>query len=375
MSFALSGIIQDEKTTTTTTHSCGGNLSQILSQRITSKVKKVNESVSKRINKLKTDLDKRLSDGLAQMVDKRVNSEMNKIRTEVDSRMSNIRSDLTSEIEETEAKVNSITVTLQVDVGASESHNRHLNVVVRNFPESVNENIEDRMNSLLRIHIKVVDVTVSVAKRIESNSDSKPWVITATFRSSEDKEKMMKSKNKLKNSVYKQVFIHNDQSKEERLLNSNLRAIVDAVTCIHNNTNLSVRGNRVVRNNNNGEREGQNIGNRTDVDRGENENQNTQNSPNRNGHSRGRGFGRGYRNFRGGNHGSRGGRNDSRGSNNGPWSGNNGSRGGNNGNCDSILWLQLKHRYLDLCIFACVCYLPPNRSSRQVDAHDFLIHY
>ena len=84
---------------------------------------------------MKTDLDKRLSDGLAQMVDKRVNSEMNKIRTEVDSGMSHIRSDLTSEIQETEAKVNSITVTLQVDMGASESHNRQLNVVVRNFPD------------------------------------------------------------------------------------------------------------------------------------------------------------------------------------------------------------------------------------------------
>ena len=43
--------------------------------------------------------------------------------------------------------------------------------------------------------------------------------------------------------------------------------------------------------------------------------------------------------------------------------------------CDSILWLQLKYRDSDLCIFACVCYLAPNGSSRQVDVHDFLIHY
>ena len=43
--------------------------------------------------------------------------------------------------------------------------------------------------------------------------------------------------------------------------------------------------------------------------------------------------------------------------------------------CDSILWLQLKHRESGNCIFACVCYLPPNGSSRQVDAHEFLTHY
>ena len=68
----------------------------------------------------------------------------------------------------------------------------------------------------------------------------------------------MKSKNKLKNTVHKQVFIHTDQFKEEKILNSNLKAIVNAV--IHGNTNLSVRGNRVVRNDNNSEREGQNVG-------------------------------------------------------------------------------------------------------------------
>ena len=39
--------------------------------------------------------------------------------------------------------------------------------------------------------------------------------------------------------------------------------------------------------------------------------------------------------------------------------------------CDCMLWLQLKHRNSDLCIFACVCYLPPNGSSRQINVHDF----
>ena len=147
-----------------------------LSERISLEVKKVNESVSvsKRINKLETDLDKRLSDRLAQMVDKQMNSEVKMIRTEVDNRMGNIRSDLTSEIEEIGAKVNSIIDTLQADMDVPDSQNRHLKVIVRNFPESVNEYIEDRMKSLIRSHIEVDDVTVSAANRIESNLDRKP---------------------------------------------------------------------------------------------------------------------------------------------------------------------------------------------------------
>ena len=47
----------------------------------------MNESVSKKINKLETDFDKRFSNRLAELVDKKVNSELKKIRTEVDHRM------------------------------------------------------------------------------------------------------------------------------------------------------------------------------------------------------------------------------------------------------------------------------------------------
>ena len=83
--------------------------------------------------------------------------------------------------------------------------------MVRNFPESVNENIEERANYLVKNHIKVDDVTVSAANRLESNSENKLGVVIVTFRSSEDKEKVMKAKNQLKSSTYKHVFIHNDQ--------------------------------------------------------------------------------------------------------------------------------------------------------------------
>ena len=154
--------------------------------------------MSNRISKLETDVDKRLSNRLAELVDKRVNPEMKKTRTEEDNRMCNIRSDMTSELEELGVKVNSITDTLQADVSASASDNRHVNSVVRNFPESVNENIEDKINSLIKSHTKVNDVNVSAARRIASNLDSKPGVVIATFTSREDKDNVMKAKNNLK---------------------------------------------------------------------------------------------------------------------------------------------------------------------------------
>ena len=38
---------------------------------------------------------------------------------------------------------------------------------------------------------------------------------------------------------------------------------------------------------------------------------------------------------------------------------------------DDILWLQLENIYDGFKLIACVCYLPPENSSRQVDANTF----
>ena len=188
----------------------------------------------------------------------------------------------------------------------------------------MNENIEEKINLLIKSHTRVDEVTVSAARRLSSNADGKPGVVIVTFSTKEDKEKVMKSKNSLKDTVYKQVFIHNDQPKEERLLNSNLRAIVDAVN--HGNANLSVRGNRIVRNNNRDLIREQNAGGSGNSFPREN-----QNTPSDNGTSRGRGFGRGNGYFRG-NRGSRGGSNGYRGGNNAARNDSNGSQGSYNGN-------------------------------------------
>ena len=80
---------------------------------------------------------------------------------------------MTSELatEELGAKVNSITDTIQVDMNASVSYSRHLNVIVRNVSESVNEHISDKINSLIKvILVNIVNVVnVSDARRITSN--------------------------------------------------------------------------------------------------------------------------------------------------------------------------------------------------------------
>ena len=42
---------------------------------------------------------------------------------------------------------------------------------------------------------------------------------------------------------------------------------------------------------------------------------------------------------------------------------------------DGILWLKLHNKFDNSKVFVCCCYLPPNHSTRQVDAHEFFIHF
>ncbi len=38
---------------------------------------------------------------------------------------------------------------------------------------------------------------------------------------------------------------------------------------------------------------------------------------------------------------------------------------------EDILWVQLVHKVTSLCVSICVCYLPPEGSSRYIDPHEF----
>ncbi|KAH3819152.1 hypothetical protein DPMN_120885 [Dreissena polymorpha] len=93
----------------------------------------------------------------------------------------------------------------------------------------------------------VNDVKASSAKRlhVRGNDPMIPGIVVVTFTDKEQRSKILKAKKQLNNSIFKQVFVHEDQSKEERLAAGNLRAMVNAV---NRGQHLSIRGNRVYTN-------------------------------------------------------------------------------------------------------------------------------
>ena len=101
------------------------------------------------------------------------------------------------------------------------------------------------MNKIIKDGIGIFDVEVSSAERRVS-AENKPGVIIATFKSIEDKKKVMEKKKNLKTKQnFSNIFIHHDQSRDQRKNSKNLRVLVDAIKT-GKTDKLSVRGTAIV---------------------------------------------------------------------------------------------------------------------------------
>ena len=119
-----------------------------------------------------------------------------------------------------------------------------LNVAIRNLPESANENLDEKVNSLFSNGLKINSVSVASTERKVSHNNGKSGVVIAKLKTAADKSKVMTSKSSLKNNrQYPDVFIHNDQTRDDRVMSNNFKTIIDA---INRGDKLSLHGSRVV---------------------------------------------------------------------------------------------------------------------------------
>ena len=139
---------------------------------------------------------------MAQIMDKRFTLEMKKLQREMDIRVCDIRADFQTDISEMAAKVESVSegVSLggQVDGTAR-------NVVIRELPEHKGENMLVKVNNLFRDFLKRRDVSVTGTVQKESIG-RKLCVVVVTFELLEDKQKILKAKKLLKNSMMKRFI-------------------------------------------------------------------------------------------------------------------------------------------------------------------------
>ena len=179
-------------------------------------------------------------------MDKRVNAESTKLRKVIDEQVGDLRKEFETDLDDMSEKIAHLTsvVNKKTTSTPTEDEPRKLNIVLRKLPESTNEDLNNKVNSLIKDGLKLRDVNVRSTERKQSFNESTPGVV-ATLGSLEDKKKILSAKASLRHSRrYKDVYIHGDQSKKERMYSANLRSLVNAYKSGDSNTR--VKGSRIV---------------------------------------------------------------------------------------------------------------------------------
>ena len=120
---------------------------------------------------------------------------------------------------------------------------RELNIVIRNLPESQNENVNIKVNGLLKDGLKLWEITVLNGIRKPARKHYQSGLIIATCKTCEDNKHILTANNMLKESrEFKDVFISSDISFEQRQQDANFRTIVNAL----GRDKLMMNGNHVI---------------------------------------------------------------------------------------------------------------------------------
>ena len=220
-----------------------------LIQKMNQDMHKMFDSLTLKMDTIAEEIEKKLCAKFLQMLDKRINNEIRKVKEDIDSRISIVKEDIYDEIKDLNDKV--------ADLNSGDSENkRELNIILRNVSERTNEHVCDTVNAILKDDLRLRDVSATRAERLsnqnngnkETDRSTKPGLIVATLRNKDDKRKVIENKKKLNDSRnrHKGVFIHGDQSRDERLQRSNLKTLIDSIKQ-GDGASLQLRGSRVVR--------------------------------------------------------------------------------------------------------------------------------
>ncbi len=207
-----------------------------IESRITDKILgKVNNELQQMKRKMQIDvseIDVRVdtAEKKAKFAVERVESVKSEVNEKVDSHLQLLKSEM-SQLKKDQEAIRPKHVS------------RELNIVIRNLPEGQAENIVNKANALLKDGLKLKDIAVSSAVRKESFNRRYPGVVIATCRSADDKKEIMSAKKILKDSrSFRDVYIMQDLSPEQRSQTANLKTIAAAI----GGDRLEVRGHRII---------------------------------------------------------------------------------------------------------------------------------
>ncbi|CAC5390984.1 unnamed protein product [Mytilus coruscus] len=185
--------------------------------------------LTKRMGDIETNIPKQV----ANMIDQKVSEEMKKVREEFKTELKTVSEKVISLEQSYSDVVKQNKMQTQV---VSEDN---LSLVIKNLPETENENISCKVEDLIKDGLHVNSIQVVDVERKKNNHPGKHGIVIVKFQNKDDKQKVMEKKRELRSTrIYKDVYINNAIPNAQRLLNSNLRNIVKAI----GNDKLEIRG-------------------------------------------------------------------------------------------------------------------------------------
>ena len=120
------------------------------------------------------------------------------------------------------------------------------NIVLRGVSESPNENVKDKVHSIITDGCKLNNIVIEKAERKTTKSNNKPGVIVATLENIEQKNRVLEHKKRLhaQDNAHRHVFIHEDIDYQQRVNGYNMRTFIKAMNL---ENDLTVVGNKVVK--------------------------------------------------------------------------------------------------------------------------------
>ena len=165
------------------------------------------------------------------------------MKRDLDSTLQSFKDKVRLDVNTLEDKVQQLSQTIPTNHYSSSD--KQLKIVIRGLAYHVGENLNTKVNNLIKKGLQVNNVSVLDTERKTTNNTSSAGIVIASFQSADEVKTILSSKTKLKDSQqYENVFIYKDQTMDERSLNRNMKTLVNALR--QKGCNISFRGNRVV---------------------------------------------------------------------------------------------------------------------------------
>ena len=175
-----------------------------------------------------------MSESISTRLDRLELSIADRIKEVVLEQITNEKNELKAAMGELEKRLDSLEAKSVPDLSC--------NFVVYDMAEDEEENVPDKINSLIRDVLKVDNVVVASAERIPKYNGRDSGIIVAKCSTKEHKSKIMEAKSLLRHSEhYSHIRVYPDKPKWQRIQESNLRMLVKTL----GPGKLVMKGNRV----------------------------------------------------------------------------------------------------------------------------------